>query len=344
MPQPTPGDVHVDQMLTGFSVAFYQGNEGAAYIADRVFPTVGVAQQSNRYRYYPRGAWFRTIAEKRAPSTETRGGGWTYSAAPYFCDVWGVHKDIDDQERSNADSDLSIDTDATNWCTEQMLLRRDLEWKDRYFKTGVWTTDLVGVTGTPSTGQFKQWDQSSSTPIQDVQTVAIGMQKITGFRPNTIVLGPEAEVALTNHPQVIDRIKYTREGTYSYELLARLLGVERILIANAVVNNAEETADELEWNPTTGVANAAADDVSDFDFIFGKDMLLCYAAPNPGLRRASAGYTFAWTGLYGTAAYGGRIKRYRMEHIASDRIESEAAWSQQIIAPDLGVFWSGLIA
>jgi hypothetical protein len=259
--------------------------------------------------------------------------------------VWGVHKDIDDQERANADSDLSIDTDAVNWVTQQNLLRRDLEWKDAYFKTGVWTTDITGVTGTPADDtEFKQWDQPTSTPIQDVQTRAIAMQKITGFRPNTIVLGPEAEVALLNHPQVIDRIKYTREGTYSYDLLARLLGVSRILVANAVHNTSDETANELIVNPTTGVAHADADNTDGFEFIFGKDMLLCYAAPNPGQRTVSAGYTFAWTGLYGAAAFGGRIKRYRMEHLASDRIEGEAAWSQQIIAPDLGIFWSGVIA
>ena len=342
MPQPTPGDVHVDKMLTDFSVAFVNGQ--GAYIADQVFPTIGVTNQTDRYRYYPRGAWFRTIAAKRAPSTETKGGGWTYSADSYRCDVWGVHKDIDDQERANEDSDLNIDTDAVNWTTEQLLLRRDLEWKDNYFKTGVWSTDLVGVTSAPSASQFIQWDQAASTPIQDVHKRAIQMQKITGLRPNTLVLGPEAEVVLVNHPQIIDRIKYTREGTYDYQLLARLLKVDRVLTANAVVNTGVETAAELEFDRTTGVANAAADDTDNFDFIFGKDALLCYSAPNPGLRVASAGYTFAWTGLYGAAAYGGRISRIRAELIRSDRIEAEAAWDQKITAPDLGMFWSGLVA
>jgi len=344
MPQPTPGDVHVDQMLTGFSVAFVQGNQAQQYIADKVFPTVPVAQQSNKYRYYPRSAWFRTIAGKRGPSSETPGGGWTYSADSYYCDVWGVHKDVDDQERANADSDLSLDTDATNWVTDQLLLRRELEWADRYFKTGVWATDLTGVASNPSTGQFLQWNQAASTPIQDVRDKAIAMQKLTGLRPNVLVIGPEVETVLLNHPQIIDRIKYTREGTYDYQLLARLLGVDRLVTANAVVNTGAETATETEWNSTTGVAHADADDTDNFGFVFGKNALLCYAAPNAGQRTVSAGYTFAWSGLYGTAAYGGRIKRYRQEQIASDRIEGEAAWSMKVIAPDLGVFWSGLVA
>jgi len=344
MPQPTPGDVHVDRMLTDFSVAFVQGAQGQNYIADRVFPTVPVAQQSNRYRYYPRSAWFRTVAAKRGPASETRGGGWTYSADSYYCDVWGVHKDVDDQERANADSDLSLDTDATNWVTEQLLLRRELEWADRFFKTGVWGTDLTGVASAPSAGQFIQWNQAASTPIQDVRDKAIAMQKLTGLRPNTLVIGPEVETVLLNHPQIIDRIKYTREGTYDYQLLARLLGVDLLMTANAVQNTGAEMASELVFDSTTGIADPSADDTDNFEFVFGKDALLVYTAPNAGQRVVSGGYNFAWSGLYGSAAFGGRIKRYRMEQLASDRIEGESAWSMKVVAPDLGVFWSGLVA
>lgn len=344
MPQPTPGDVHVDRFLTDFSVAFYQGQKD--FIADKVFPSVPVTQQSNRYRYYPRAAWFRTEAAKRAPSSESRGSGWVTSSDSYFCDVWAVHKDIDDQERANEDDDVSIDTDAVDFITGQGLLRRDLEWRDNFFKTTVWGLDLEGVNDSNDVDDthFLQFDQASSTPIQFFHDQEIRMQRRTGFRPNTLVLGPECETVLVNHPQIIDRIKYTREGTYDYELLARLLKVDRILTANAVVNTTPEKATELEFNRTTGQAHADADDVDGFEFVFGKHALLCYTAPRPGRRVASAGYTFTWSGLYGTAAYGGRVSRIRSDLTRSDRIEWEAAWDMKVTAPDLGVFLHNLIA
>lgn len=342
MPMPTPGDVHVDRMLTEFSVAYYGNSD---YIADKVFPPVPVTNQTDRYRYYPRSAWFRTIAGKRAPSTETPGGGWVYSTDSYRCDVWGVHKDVDDQERANEDSDISIDRDAVDWTTQQLLLRRDLEWKDAFFKSGVWSTNLTGVTSGAVVGtSFIQWDQASSTPIQDIHSYQIRVQRVTGLRPNVLVLGPEVEVVLVNHPQIIDRIKYTREGTYDYQLLARLLKVDRIVTANAVINTTPETFNEQVVDPATGKAHAEADATSGFQFVFGKNALLTYAAPRAGLRTPSGGYTFVWSGLFGTAAFGGRIKRIRAELIASDRIECEAAWDMKITAPDLGVFFSGLIA
>jgi hypothetical protein len=342
MPQPTPGDVHVNFILTNLSVAYAQQSN---FIADQVFPQIPVANQSNRYWKYPRGSWFRTEVRKRAPGTQTPGSGWELSDDSYFCDTWGVHKDIDDQTRANTDNGIVLDSDATNFVTGQMLLKRDLEWQAAYFQPGVWTTNLTGVTAAPAANQFVQWDQAASTPLQDVLTQQIAMSKITGVTPNVMVMGPEVQVALYNHPQILDRIKYTQTGVITIDLLARFFNVDRILIASAVINTTPEAApqDTMPEGPI-GVGVNYDDDTTGFDFVFGKDMLLCYSNPNPGLRSVSAGYVFTWTGLFGTGAYGGRIKSFRMEEIASDRVEGEQAYDLKMIAPDLGIFWNGLVA
>ena len=69
-------------------------------------------------------------------ATETPGAGWNVDTDSYFAHVYGVHKDIDDQMRANADSNFSLDSDATKFVTNQLLLRRDLDWAAAYFKTG----------------------------------------------------------------------------------------------------------------------------------------------------------------------------------------------------------------
>ncbi|NBO09074.1 MAG: hypothetical protein EBV30_06965, partial [Actinobacteria bacterium] len=68
MAQPTSGDVHVDAILTNISVAYIQ--EQAAYVASRIFPTVPVEKQSDKYFIYTKGDWFRDEAQLRAPATE----------------------------------------------------------------------------------------------------------------------------------------------------------------------------------------------------------------------------------------------------------------------------------
>jgi len=74
MPQPTGRDLHIDRLLSNLSIAYL--NEPSAYVADRIFPVVPVDKQSDKYAIYRKGDWFRDEAEKRAPLTESAGGGY----------------------------------------------------------------------------------------------------------------------------------------------------------------------------------------------------------------------------------------------------------------------------
>jgi hypothetical protein len=152
------------------------------------------------------------------------------------------------------------------------------------------------------------------------------MAKSTALRPTDLVLGPEVWNKLQDHPDFLDRIKYTQTGVVGTDLLARLLQIDRVHIAWAIKNTSPE-----------GVAAA-------YDFHHGKNALLLYRPGSAGLNTPSAGYTFIWTGLFGAGENGIRIKRFRMEPIASDRIEAEEALDQKVVSADLGYFYSGAVA
>ena len=82
----------------------------------------------------------------------------------------------------------------------------------------------------------------------------------------------------------------------------------------------------------------------DMNFIFGDEQaLLTYSERSPGIMKPSAGYTFSWTGMRGAGANGGRIKRFRMEHLESDRVEIEMAFDQKQVASDLGAFFNDVL-
>lgn len=325
MAQPTAGDVHVNRPMTDVSVAYIQGAEN--FIAAQVFPTVSVQKQSDRYWTYTKADWFRTEAQVRAPATESAGGGYRVDSTPnYFCTKYAVHKDVDDDTRTNTDTPLDADRDATLWVTQNLLLKRDIVWAATYFKTGVWGTDLTGVASGPTGGQFLRWDVSTSTPISDVTTAQIVVQEQTGFKPNILVVSPYVFNALRNNASILDRIKYTERGIVTEALLASLFGVDKVLIAGATNNTAAEGA------------------AASMSFINGKHALLCYAPAAPSLQTPSAGYTFAWSGLYGAGALGMRIKSFRMEEIESDRIEGELAFDMKLVSSDVGYFFSTAVA
>jgi len=327
---PTPGDVHVNQPLTNISIAFLQN--ASNFVATRVFPNIPVAKQSDRYYTYERGDFNRDEMQLRAPGTESSGGGYRLDNTPtYFANRYSFHKDIPDEVRSNADAVLNPDREATQYVTHKALIKREKLFVSSFFAQSVWANDYEGVSGAPSSGQVKQWNDAASTPIEDIRGAKRAIAQSTGYEPNKLVVGRAVYDALLDHPDIIDRIKYGQAGVGSpamagSDTLARLFNVDEVLVMNAVENTAKEGQS------------------ASHSFIGGKAALLVHAATSPGLMTPTAGYTFSWTGLLGSGADGNRIKSFRMEQIGCDRVEIDMSFDQKLVSADLGAFWRTVAA
>jgi hypothetical protein len=325
MPQPGFNASHIDAVLTNLSVAYMQSQDN--YIAHKVFPVVPVDKASGLYFKYNQNDWLQDVAQKRADATESVGSGYNVGTDSYSTDVWAFHKDVGDQVMQNATSPLSPLTDATNFVASRLLLRQEVDFANTYFKTGVWGTDLTGVASAPSANQFIQFnDYTNSTPISTIEAAKENVAGVTGYDVNKIVLGKQVFNALKNHPNIIDRIKYTSANVVTEELLARYFGVDEVIVARTLVaSNKEGQTDAVQY-------------------IYPKSILLCHSAPNPGLLTPSAGYTFSWNGITGTSGLTVGTYQIRMENLKATRIESQAAWSNKVVAPNLGVFMASAVA
>jgi hypothetical protein len=332
MPNPTVADLHVNVPLTNVSVAYMQSAD--SYIADKVFPRLPVDKQSNIFYKYSKSDWRRTDVEKRAPSTESAGTGWNTTTDTYFAHVYAVHKDIDDQTRANADTVWNLDRDSTEFITNQHLLKRDIDWTASYFKTGVWATEKTGVASGATTNQFLQWDQASSDPIGDVAQWLIDFRQLTGFAPNVAVLGPYVMKALKQHPDILDRIKYTQKGIVTEDLVATLFDVDELYVTYAT----QATGPQI---PDAALQDAAAS----YSFIGNpKGVLFAYAPSSPSLLTPSAGYTFTWKGYMGGNSMGVKVSKFRMQHIKSDRVEAEQSYDMKPVCADMGLFLAAAVA
>jgi hypothetical protein len=334
---PEGRSLYINAPLTNISVGYQQGPNARNWIAPQVFPQVPVQRQGDLYWKYDKGDWFRSIAGVRAPATESPGGGWQVSTDSYFCHVYAVHKDVDDQTRANADAGgaFNLERDATQWVTQNLLIKRDRLFVDSFLKTGVWTggtgigggADAADLTGGAAAGNntFVQWDRSGSDPIKDIATQVLGMARRTGFRPNVLVIGPDVYNAMLQNTSIIERIKYSERGLISEELLRTVFGVDRIVVTWTIENTAPMGATDA------------------MGFMNSKSALLVYAPNNPGLMQPSGGYIFTWAGFLGAGSFGTRIRRFRMEPTQSERIEGEMAFDMKVVAPDTGIFFSGAV-
>lgn len=336
MPNPTQSDLHVNVPLTNVSVAYIP--KASDYIATDIFPKVPVQKQSDIFWRYSKSDWRRTDVVRRAPGTETVGVGWNLETDQYYAQVYGVHKDIDDQVRANADSNFNLESDATKFITNQLLLKREIDFVNQFFtSTSGWSTTYTGVaSGENNTTTFRQWNDAASDPINDIATWVINFRQLTGYTPNTLVLGPYVMNALRQHPDLIDRIKYTQRGVVTEDLVASLTGIPKVKVMWATQATVSQMNDAVIQD-----ANAT------YSFIApsaGKVAWLGYSASGPSLMEPTAGYTFTWNGYLAGNSEGIRIKSFRMEHLASDRIEGEMTYAMKQVATDMGVYVASPIA
>ena len=322
---PTMQNAHIDRALTNLSVAYLQ--DASAFIADKVFAIVPVTRQSDVFYIYDKGDFMRDEAAVRGAATESAGGDYGVEASePYYCRKHAFHKDVTPEERANYDEPLDADKDATDFVSQKMLIRREMQWATKFFRDGVWGTEISGAE-TAGENAVVKWSLATSNPIKDVTEAGVKMASETGYKPNVLVLSPYAFNALKNHEDILDRIKYTQKGIVTADLLATLFEVENVYVAWSVVNSAAKGAD------------------ASVDFIMGKHALLCYRNPRPSLRKPSAGYIFAWTGLEGSGAYGNRIVRLPMDMLGlgTERIEGEMAFDTKVICKDMGIFFKDIV-
>lgn len=326
MTQPVGGDLHVDQVLTNFSVAWTQSTND--FISSKVFPRLPVDKRTDRYKVYNRGQ-MRSVEGvfKRAPGTESRGIGWNHTHDTYYVDPYAVHVDLDDQTMAEADDPLKLPKEATELITQRLLLSKELDWHEQFFKKDVWAMQ-------PQPADL--WDDAASDPIKEVGAWIDQFTLANSKAPNVMVIGTDVWRALKNHPDLVDRIKYTQRGLVTADLIGAAFEIPTILVSRASwVPNFEERGSAKEDND-----NAPA-----FQYITNpKSVLLTYTTPSPKQLEPIGGLSITWKGYFAGNAQGVRIKRFRQEAIESDRIEGMITYQHKLVAPQMGLFVDQLVA
>jgi hypothetical protein len=189
---------------------------------------------------------------------------WTLSSTAYTCIEYALSSGIDDRDKSDADAVVNLQQNTTEYLTNMLLLGRESR-----------VASLMQATGTFSNAEpDPNWNESSCTPVQDVQDAKAVIRGVIGMEPNLMVIPAKVLDTLRSASAIVDLIKYSKIGIVDLEVLSAIFGVERIAVAGAVYASNEEGDTEAlsdVWTDTVG---------------------LYYVSPNPSPRTISAGYTF----------------------------------------------------
>lgn len=322
---PSRFQTHVVRPLTNVLLGNMQ--DPGVYINQRVFPSIDVEFQSDLYYTMPPDAWYRTVAQERGPATESV--GVVYDLDPnnrYDCRVKAVHYDLADQSRKNYSTPYDAETAATKLVSANIKLRQELDFQQTYLRKGVWQ-GFVGSGGVPkdfdcsdTTVSHGQWDLASSDPIMDIEYLMTFMMSQTGRKPNKLTVSKDVFSVLKNHPQFVDRIKYSQIGITTEQLMASIFGIDDLIVAEAVLNSAQEGQRRQ------------------MGFMASNCFLLTYSPNAPTLMEPAAGLMFNWTGYDPATKNNAAVAVIPLPWRRCSRIEAEIAYDMRITCPECGIF------
>lgn len=228
----TPSDVHIDVPLSNMAVMAFNGGN---LIGEALFPSVPVDKQSNKYYVMNKSDWLRLPdSSLRAPGTAPRRVEFSVSSESYFANNYALATSNPFEVLANADQAMRIRQRSALFLSS--VLRRS---KEQRIASKVTSISNLG-SGVALTGTSKWSDFGNSDPIAAVNTAHAFIRNATGFTGNVAVIDYDTMVTLRRHPVLLDMYKYTQGGQVTDAQIAEQFRVQRILVADAIKENAKE--------------------------------------------------------------------------------------------------------
>jgi len=290
--------------MSDVSIQFRNRN----YIADRVAMIKDNVSHKSQVTKYDPGFWFRDEAELRAPGSRAARGGFTTSAVNVTTKQYAFAKEVTQEDLDSEDMvgapPLPMVQDAIEYASDKVDLKKEKR-VSQLIKDTTWAD---GNSGGEDAGGL--WAPSgSNTFLADIRNGKAVIQSKTGLVPNKMWIDYETFELLKEEDTILEKIKYTQRGVLTADLMAALLGLDEVMVAQTI----ENTANEDDGADAFTAANV-------WETNAGKGAgFLFYAPPRMGLKTAAALGQFRVKQQNGT----GRLTR-------SFREEAEDQWVYEV--------------
>src|SRR5215469_3940773 len=280
-PNFTVGNVHVSAPLTQLSVGYHP----MGMIAEQIFPVIRVQHENDLYYTWDFAQAFRLertdgYDDLRADGAEARTENFGATVASYIAFEFARRTTVTDRERANADSVLQLETSKIRRTQDKILLNQELRIGNTLTTTGNY---LSGHTTTLSgTGQWNNASfASQTTATQSVikSNLDTGKEAIRtdtgGLEANTIIIPAAVARVMARDVGIVEQVKYTHPDLLVGGYLPPVLWGMKVLM------------------PTAGYVSAVeGETVTSATDIWGKNVILAYVNPTPGIDTITAGTIF----------------------------------------------------
>ena len=307
-------NLHIDKYLTNVSLQY----NNTMFIGEQVLGTVPVAKQSDVIAKYDKESYNIPKDFRANGALSNRVKSYGVGTTNYFAPVFSYDDIVTDQDKSNADSPIQPFVDTTEGLKQKSLLKKEKRAADALFNTTTFTSQTSALTGTD------RWsDLTNSDPIGNAETARETVRAAIGRYPNTCTIGAAVWTKLKQHPDILERIKYTQKGIITTDLVAALFGVDKLLVGGAIYNTAIE-----------GQTASLSD-------VWGKFALFSWVSPTAKLREPSVGYALHWKIAGGKIA---KVVKYRDNPHGGEVVEYEWSYQHKVLSAESGYLYSTVVA
>ena len=250
--------------LTGVALAYRNKN----LIADEIFPSVPVNMKSFQYRFYNKSS-FLTVPETAIGEKGSANEAQLESKLlTETCEDHALKEKIPVQKMQDAQNSgrgTNLAAVATMQLTDLMKLSREVKLAKKLS-----TVSLYGSNSKTLTGSEKFTDDS----VNAFKILTTAMDKVL-FRPNTLITSRAGFSALSQNPYVVSAVNASdvKAGVASVEGIKRVLGLDKILVGEGIVNT------------------AAKGQTASFNSCWGNDIILMHINP---IATTEYGITFGY--------------------------------------------------
>lgn len=300
----TPAEIRLKQnpILSSLLLGMGQGT----MIAEMLFPrlpqvlsSVSLAQLGDER--------LRRYNTRRAPGAPTKRVNVKYDGKTYTIDQHSIEvplprellREADESRKLNVGNYLDISRIAMVTANDILGLGYELDVAELATDAGTYASGhvLALAGGT-------KWSAETGLPVTDIDAAKDVIRKKIGKRPNKLTLSADAYTALRNNKQVLSRLPSTFIGTPGINELKTILGIEDIVVGDAVWINERDVGQDV-WGNNAILAYVPK--------IGGGGADISLAEPGFGFTNVLEGHPFAETPYYenGTKSwiYGATFER-----------------------------------
>lgn len=265
---PQVQDYIIDPVLTNMSVGF----TNPALIAEMLFPRINVKSRTGFYYVFDKTK-FRTEDDLRSGINRANRVDYGMTKTAYGPLLeHSLEEGIEYEVRDTYPSPHDARADATENVSDKLALGHEKAVASILGDTSILTQN------TTLSGNDQWSDYGNSDPFDDIETGFVEIQSNGMVTANTASMGFEVWSKLKNHPDLLGRLSTASVRTLTTELFGALVGVEKVLIGKAMENTAVEGQSDI------------------LAFVWGKNFVLSYITPRPGIKKVTFGYTLQVAG------------------------------------------------